>query len=340
MSAFWVLARLRVLDVLRHRTSFGFFMVMPVVILIATAMVFVNGHPFEKRTVVVVDAENSDAASLAALEVLSADGSLRVEHVSQLREALGRVRTQSASVVLVFEADRVTLLAPRQEHVFARGLSLAFAQAPELRTLEVPRFGYVHYLFPGLLMFTVLLSGLFGTGYTMVLYRQNRVLKKLATTPLSKSTFVLAQIAARLVLVMAQVALLVLTMALGLYMPMSVSATLWTFAICALALLTFLGLGFTLACVIRTESLVVDLISAVSFPLILLSEMFFPLRSLPVPLAAIGAALPSTQTVRLLRSVLLYENTELSSLAPGLSVLFVWTALSFALSLKAFRWHA
>jgi ABC-2 type transport system permease protein len=340
VSAFWVLTRIRMAGVLRHRTSFGFFMIMPVLILIATAMVFANGHPFETRTVVIVDTEHAKETAASALEPLARDGSIRVEHVSHLGEALGRVRAQSASAVLVFEGDHLALLAPPNEQVFARGLSLSFKSAPQLRTLQVPKFGYVHYLFPGLLMFAVLLSGLFGTGYTMVLYRQNRVLKKLATTPLSKSTFVAAQIAARMALVMAQVALLIMTAAVGLHMPMSAVAVLWTFAICALALLTFLGLGFALACVIRTDTLVVDLISAVSFPLILLSEMFFPLRSMPSPLARVGAVLPSTQAVRLLRSVLLYENTEIAVLAPGLAILFVWMVLSFALSLKAFRWHA
>lgn len=52
--------------------------------------------------------------------------------------------------------------------------------------MAVPKWGYVHYLFPGLLTFSVLLAGLFGMGYGMVRFRATLLLKKLATTPLSR----------------------------------------------------------------------------------------------------------------------------------------------------------
>src|SRR5690606_40152045 len=120
--------------------------------------------------------------------------------------------------------------------------------APKLVVQPVPRWGYVHYLFPGLLTFSVLLSGLFGMGYVMVSYRQSLFLKKLATTQLSKSSFVLAQIVSRSVLVLGQNALLLLLGYFAFELPLSLPAVGWLALISTLGLLTFMGLGFVLAC--------------------------------------------------------------------------------------------
>ncbi len=204
---------------------------------------------------------------------------------------------------------------------------------------QVPRGGYVHYLFPGILTFSVMLSGLFATGYTLVLYRQNRFLKKLATTPIRKATFVAAQVSARSLLVLAQVALLVAAACLGFGMRCDLVAAGWLLLITTLGLLAFMGVGFALACVIKSEDLVVDVISAVNLPLVLLSEIFFPLGSLPRPLAVVGELLPSTEMVRLSRAVLLYGETSPSALAGGLGGLALWSGASFRLSLLLFKWH-
>jgi ABC-2 type transport system permease protein len=328
VNAFWLLTKLRIFDVLRSRSSLGFFLALPLLVMIATSFVFKNGHPFERRTLVLV----GDVSEPALANV---DG-LRLERAPSLRVAEEMLRTHIASAVLVRRDNALTLLTTRQERIFAEGLQ-ARARSTEIALLPDADWGYVHYLFPGLLAFTVLFSGLFGTGYTLALYRQNLFLKKLATTPLRKRSFIGALLISRGLLVLVQVALLVLTMVLGFAMPWTVGSMLRTFAVCALGLGTFLGLGFALACLIRGAEILADILSAISAPLVLLSEMFFPLHSLPAPLATLGAALPSTQLVRLLRSVLLYDESG-EALWLGMAILGAWALSSFALSFKLFKW--
>jgi ABC-2 type transport system permease protein len=184
-----------------------------------------------------------------------------------------------------------------------------------------------------------MLSGLFATGYTMALYRQNRFLKKLAATPIRKVTFVAAQVTARSLLVAIQVVVLVVIAATAFAAPFDALALAWSSVIVLLGLLTFMGAGFALACVITSEELIVDVISAVNLPLVLLSEIFFPLDALPRPLAVVGGMLPSTEMVRLLRQVLLYGVTDAAELGGGLGLLAFWAAVTFAVSLTVFRWH-
>ncbi len=154
-----------------------------------------------------------------------------------------------------------------------------------------------------------------------------------------KWTFVGAQVTARSLLVLAQVVLLVLAAWMGFGMRAEIVALAWLLLITTLGLLAFMGIGFALACAIKSEDLVVDVISAVNLPLVLLSEIFFPLGSLPRPLAAVGELLPSTEMVRLSRAVLLYGETGAAPLASGLVGLAIWSIASFGLSLALFKWH-
>ncbi|WP_437493537.1 ABC transporter permease [Sorangium sp. So ce1014] len=339
MSAFWALARLRLLDVLRSASSTSFVLLFPVVLLVVVGFVFMNGHPFEERTIAVVAGPGAAERPLEAL-----GGELdpaRLVHVESEAAGLARLRARTASAVVVLpRGDGISrvLVGPR-DRLFGRGIAASPGVRAELAVVELPRWGYVHYLFPGILTFSVMLAGLFATGYTMVLYRQNRFLKKLATTPMPKAAFVGAQIAARSVLVLGQIALVAAAGALLFDVPFTAVSALWVALVSLLGLLAFMGIGFVLACVLRTEDLVVDIVSAVNLPLVFLSEIFFPLDALPRPLAALGALLPSTHMVQLTREILLFGATDPGQLAGGIAVLAGWTVATFALSLRLFRWH-
>jgi ABC-type polysaccharide/polyol phosphate export permease len=341
VKTFLLLARMRILETARSKSSALFVTLFPVALLVCLGLVFARGHPFERRTVIVVmasaDIANAQRATIDALRHIE---DIRVQITSVDAAAQGALHGGMASAVLTWTRELLPeLLVGPHDRLFGQALSAALPDTPAIRVARPPRFGYVRYLFPGILAFSIRVSGLFGLGYTMVSYRQSGFLKKLATTPVQKATFVGAQISGRTLLVLVQVGLLVATAALGFGLPLTGSALFWLPAICVLGLLVFLGIGFSLACVIRTESLIVDVISAANIPLVFLSEIFFPLDELPRPLARIGSALPSTEVVRLLRSVLLYGAEDPAELGPGLLLLALWAAASFAVSLWVFKWH-
>ncbi len=340
MTAFWALARMRLLDVLRSRSSAAFVVVFPVVLLVIVGFVFSEGHPFERRTVEIV----TPGLSVDAFEIseqLAPAGDVRVERGSSEIEALGRLRARMSSAVIVpgpHGTMRVSVA--ERDRVFGAGLGVMLGDGATITYVTAPRFGYVHYLFPGVLVFSVMLSGLFATGHTLVLYRQNRFLKKLATTPIHRSTFVLAQVAARALLVVVQLVLLMIVGRVVFDIPIGLVSGLWTLGASLVGLAAFLGIGFLLACVIKTEDLVVDIISAVNLPLVFLSEIFFPLSAMPGPLRMLGSVLPSTAMVRVVRAVLLYGVEDVTTLAPGLLLMAGWAVVAFLLGLRLFRWHA
>jgi ABC-type multidrug transport system permease subunit len=197
----------------------------------------------------------------------------------------------------------------------------------------------MHYLFPGMLALAVVLTGLYGMGVTMVRYRATQLLKKLSTTPLPRSTFVAAQLTARTALVLAQTALMGLAAWLVFGLPLSPASFAWLLGLTALGLITFMGAGFALACVIRVDSNMQDVINTITGPLVLLSEIFFSADELPGPLPVLAAALPSTQLVRALRAVLLEGEVGAAVLAPGILVMLGWLVATFVVSVAVFRWN-
>ncbi|HRI70187.1 MAG TPA: ABC transporter permease [Polyangium sp.] len=341
MNAFGVLLRIRLLDVLRSRSSTGFVLLFPVVLLAVLGLVFMNGHPFERRYVAIVETNAPHRAVEACAKHLETFDEVRINHERSEAEAMGKLRSRMASAVLLCSADgtSVELRIGERDQIFGTGLTTVLPVPTRIEIVRAPRFGYVHYLFPGILAFSVLTAGLFGMGYPMVLFRQSLFLKKLATTPLRKHTFIAANVATRTILVLVQVVLLLGIAHFGFEMPLGAISFLWIMLISFLGVLVFLGAGFAIASKVKNPELMVDIVSAINYPLVFFSEIFFPLDGLPKPLAAFGNLLPSTEMVRLSRSVLLYGVHDISHLAGGLVLLTGWVVAMFAISMVAFKWH-
>lgn len=322
MSTFLLLVRMRVRDVTRKASSFAFLFGLPLVLLAIVSLVFMEGHPFERRHVVMVGEGQLVLPGIT------------VDHERSERAAFGRLDSRMASAVLV--GNRV--IVGERDVVFGRGVAASLAPRPSVETRPVPRLGYVQYLLPGLLTFSVLVAGLFGVGYAMLRYRESLFLKKLATTTLRRSTFVAAQIVARAVLVLAQIAVLLVVAIplLGLSLPLS--GYLWLLLLTLLGILTFTGVGFALAALIRQEGMLVDVINASTTPLVLLSEIFFPVDTLPGFLPSVATALPTTQMVRMVRTVLLEGTVAPSAMVPGMAIVAAWMTVTFVLAVLSFRW--
>lgn len=348
-SAFLVLVKLRVRDVARKSSSLAFFFLLPLILLGVVGVVFAKGHPFEQRRIMIVSPVGDRSREEVAdrfVHALEGTPGVRVVLPRSEGEAFGALRTRMAVGVAVVGPDlRVRLTVTPADRLFGRGLIQAVQErdqgrvAIDLAEIEVPRWGYVHYLLPGLVAFTVLLSGLFGMGTAMARWRQSLFLKKLATTPLSRPSFVLAQIVARALLVTVQLVVMIVAARVLFDVPLELRAFGWLLAIATLGVLTFTGVGFALACLIKTEAVLTDAISASTTPLVLFSEIFFPLDALPDWLAKACVLLPSTQMVRAMRAVLVSQSTDPAALATPVLVLLAWAVASYAVALSLFRWH-
>jgi ABC-type polysaccharide/polyol phosphate export permease len=334
MRALLVLTRIRLAEVLRKKGSAFWFFALPLILVGLVALVFQKGHPFERRHVVVVGSEP------AALEREVGADALRIDRVDDEAAARARLRSRSASaIVLRDELGKLRVVVGRREMIFGRGLVAELGGTGALEVIDMPETGYVTYLVPGMLAQSVIIAGLFGMGYQMVRFRQSRFLRKLATTPLSRTTFVLSNILSRLVLVGIQLAMLLVVVRIAFDVPLTPVSFAWVLLTGAFGLVAFMGIGFVISCAVTSEDVVTDIINAVAVPIALLSEIFFPSEELPRALALLSAALPSTQMVRVMRAVLLHGESGSTNVLVGLAILAAWALVTFTVAVRAFKWR-
>jgi ABC-2 type transport system permease protein len=228
------------------------------------------------------------------------------------------------------------IVSPNDE-VFGRGLAQVLGRGATTTVRTPMKHGYLRFLFPGLLGQAVVLAGLFGMGYAMAKYRQSLFLKKLGTTPLGRAEFVLSQILARIVLVGVQMILLVVLGTITLGFSVTAASAGCIALATVLGLAAFMGVGFLVSAMVKSESVIVDVINALSIPIALLSEMFFSVESMPAPLRIFSSALPSTALVRLYRHSLADAALDASTIGQNFAILAAWTAVTFIAASRSFR---
>ena len=197
---------------------------------------------------------------------------------------------------------------------------------------------YVDWLLPGILGMNMMFSCLFGVGYVVVRYRKSGFLRRLSATPVTAFEFGAAQVLSRLLLTVSVTALIY--GALALFVPFrnegSVLLLLLIGVVGALAMIAF---GFMMAARFASEELANGAINLASWPMMLLSGVWFSLEGAPAWLQQSAKALPLTQMLDAARAVML-DGAGLAEVLPELGWLVAMTALFLGIAAAGFRWRA
>lgn len=208
----------------------------------------------------------------------------------------------------------------------------------ELQPLRGDAVRYVEWVVPGILGMNIMFAALFGVGYVIVRYRKNGVLKRLSASPVTPLQFLAAQMASRLLLVMLANTLILVACvyALGLRMEGSWFSLLLTLAT---GCLTMICVGLAVACRTASEELAGGLLNLFTWPMMVLSELWFSLDSAPAWMQQLSLALPLTHMVKASRAIMV-DGTSLITLAPNLLAMLAFATLSLAIAAKCFRWES
>ncbi|MGV6806625.1 MAG: ABC transporter permease [bacterium] len=213
------------------------------------------------------------------------------------------------------------------------------AEYPNIATanlVEGKRVRYVDWVIPGILSMNMMFSGLWGIGYVIVRYRKNGVLKRLQATPIRPWQFLAAQTISRLVIMTCVTMLVYFFCNLFIDFLMTGSYAL-LILIALLGNMSIISMSLLVAARTANEELANGLLNFISFPMLLLSEMWFSLDSSPDWLVAISQLLPLTHLVSAARSVML-DGAGLLEIAPHLMFLVVSAILFMAMASWMFRW--
>lgn len=331
----------RLKEFLREPEALFWVFAFPILLALALGLAF-RGKAPEKIPVGVVDGPRA-AATAAALERSPALAP-RVYPAGAAREAL---RTGKVSLLVEdedgpvyrFDATRPDARAARLEVDDA--LQRAAGRADPLRPREVrveePGSRYIDFLVPGLLGLNLMGTSMWGLGFSIVTARTKKLLKRLAATPMRRSEYLLAQMLARLLFLVFEVALLVgfAVLVFDVEVRGSVAAL---GLVSLLGAASFAGIGLLVAARARTIEGVSGLMNFVMLPMWLLSGTFFSWERFPEALHPFIRALPLTALNDALRAVMT-EGRPLVSLGLELGVLLVSGLVSFLVAVRVFRWQ-
>lgn len=202
--------------------------------------------------------------------------------------------------------------------------------------LEVVGSRYIDWLVPGLVGMNVMGTGMWGIGFSIVWARTKKLLKRLAATPMSRADYLLAQLLARLVFLVVEVGALLVFAWLVFGVPMRGSLITLS-AVTLVGAVAFGGLGLLVASRVRTIEAVSGWMNLVMVPMWVVSGVFFSSSNFPAVTLPVIRALPLTALNDALRAVML-DGASLVAVAPEMGILAVWTAVSFVLALRVFRW--
>jgi ABC-2 type transport system permease protein len=201
---------------------------------------------------------------------------------------------------------------------------------------SAPGSRYIDFLIPGLIGMSLMNSGMWGVGFSLVDMRQRKLLKRFVATPMRRSDFLLAVMSSRLVLMVIEVGLLLAFGMLVFHMP--VAGSFLTLALVgSIAAIAFGGLGLLAACRAQKVESASGLINLVMMPMWIFSGVFFSYEHFPTMAQPFIKALPLTALNDALRAVIL-EGASLPSQSLRLLILALWGGVSFLLALKWFRW--
>lgn len=319
----------RSLEYLRDRASFGWNLVFPVLIVFALAVVF-SGPP---RALFTITAVASDSLP----ELVDFPG---VETIEAARnKALERLSRQQTDLVIEVVDDSVNYWVNGNSASGAvLELLLKYTESRSLERGETDgeAIRYVDWVVPGILGMNMMYSALWGVGYVVVRYRQSGYLRRLRATPLTKFEFLSAQVLSRLLVTLTASTIVFVgtNLVLDYKMVGSIGLLLLIALMGGLAMIT---LGLAIACRTASKEFADGLLNAVTFPMLLLSGVWFSLDGSPEWVQMLAQVLPLTHVLEAARAVML-DNAGFTDIAIHLAVLVGFCIVGMGLSIKLFKW--
>lgn len=196
---------------------------------------------------------------------------------------------------------------------------------------------YVDWLLPGLVGMGIIATSVWGIAFSIVQARMRKLLKRMVASPMRRSHYLLAQVLARMLFLLPEVAIPLLFGHYVIGMPMHGSIAALAFVSVAGALSTG-GIGLLAASRAKTFEAISGMVNLIMLPMWIASGVFFSASRFPASVQPFVQALPLTALVDSLRAVIL-EGASLASIGGELAILAAWGIIPFVIALRIFRWR-
>jgi ABC-2 type transport system permease protein len=202
----------------------------------------------------------------------------------------------SVTVTYIYDASSSSTSGKIQllQSAFAVVNQTMSGQPPFIRAAETSmltrKFRFIDFFVPGIIAMAVMTSSLSGAVNMNAELRQKGVIRKLSTTPITRTDWILSNILYQFLLaVISTVAILVVSYAV---FSVRLQMNAWVFVLIVLEVFAFGGIGMILARVAKDAESATAAANFIMFPMMFLSGSFFPLELMPGFLQTIARILP------------------------------------------------
>ena len=193
---------------------------------------------------------------------------------------------------------------------------------------------FIEYFVPGVIGIAIMSTGIFGTIGTNTKYRKNGVIKKLATTPLSKFEWIIGLVLYHILIGMISTSVILIVAVLVFSINVVLSPLLIILIISGA--LTFPGIGMIISTVVREEEEADAAGNVVTFPMLFLAGTFFPLETMPTLVQLFAKILPLTYLNNGLREIMGFGNYQAALW--NCAIVFGIGIIAIGISMKVTKW--
>jgi ABC-2 type transport system permease protein len=252
-------------------------------------------------------------------------------------------RNSDASVTITYVYDASSSsVSPKMQalqsalEVVNQGMS---GEPPFIRSAETSilarKFRFIEFFVPGIIAMSVMTSSLSGAVSMNAELRQKGVIRKLSTTPITHSDWVLSNILYQVILaVIAATAILLVSYAV-FNVSLRIDAWLPTFIV--LEVFAFAGIGMILTRVAKEAESAMAAANAIMYPMMFLSGSFFPLEMMPGFLQKIARILPLYYGNEGLRAAMVFAD-NMAALRCSV-IIGVFAAVVFLVGIMTTKWE-
>ncbi|GAA5130435.1 ABC transporter permease [Thalassotalea piscium] len=326
---FFAVVKARNIEFVRDRSSLSWSMIFPILLLVGMSFVF-SGDGQSQYKIGVINLAQADEPFTQTKYI---------DFIGYTDPVLAQTKLAQHSIDLLIDFSKSSywINPSSPKSYLVEKILLASHNNFSSEEVSGQRIRYLDWVLPGVLGMNMMFSCLFGVGYVIVRYRKNSVLKRLKATPLTAFEFVSAQLVSRLIIVMATSSIVYAGCnfffdfyMLGRYIDLFIIGVLGAFSL--------ITLGLLVASRSKSEELTGGLLNFASWPMMILSGVWFSLEGAPPLLQKIADFLPLTHLVAGARKIIT-EGATLTDISYHVVVLIIMSISFLLLGAYFFSWN-
>jgi len=196
------------------------------------------------------------------------------------------------------------------------------------------RYRFIEFFVPGIIAMAIMTSSLSNALNMNAELRQKGIMRKLATTPVTRTDWLVSSILYQCILGALSTGMILVVAYAAFGVRLRLDA--WLVVIVALEIVVFVGIGMLLTPLAKEAESASAVTNAVLFPMMFLSGTFFPVEMMPGFLQAFARVLPLYYVNEALRAAMIFADT--TSVLRSIGITAAFAAVAFVAGTLQTRW--